>query len=283
MAFAQNKVTLCWPNLIDRCTLTSAATYTRPLDRLQRRVLKDRAITTDTTFDFTAELDMSRPVAVAGLLSHNLSVTAQWRVRIYDETDELLEDSGLIDVWPSVFQSTDLEWEDDNFWAGKPSEEDRARFTPQAIWFASQAWFAAKVLINIADDANTDSYIQIGRAFLSDVFQPEYNISYGIRWGHTDPSEVDNALDGTEYFDKRPKVRECSMALDWLSESEAFGRLFRLQRDVGITDEVLFTQQLNQDLTFLQRTMLCRLAQIDPVTHPDAARYTNALSLTEIL
>ncbi|WP_339678372.1 hypothetical protein [uncultured Zhongshania sp.] len=283
MAFAQNKVTLCWPNLIDKCTLTSAATYTRPLNRLQRRVLKDRAITTDTTFDFTATLDTSRPVAVAGLLSHNLSVTAQWRIRLYDDADELLEDSGLIDVWPSVFQSAELAWEDDNFWEGKPSEEDRARFTPQAIWFAETAWFAAKALIDISDDDNADGYIQIGRAFLSDVFQPEYNISYGVRWGHADPSEIDRVPDGTEYFNKLPKARECSMVFDWLNEAEAFGRLFRLQRDVGITDEIIFSQQLNQDIIFLQRTMLCRLGQIDPVTHPDAARYTNALSLTEIL
>ena len=111
MAFENNKVTLCWPNLIDKCALSSGATFTRPLNRIQKRVLKDRAITTDTTFDFTAQLDTPRSVGVVGLFSHNLSVTAQWRVRLYDDADGLLQDSGFIDVWPALCETPALPWD----------------------------------------------------------------------------------------------------------------------------------------------------------------------------
>lgn len=284
MAFEQQKATLCWPNLIDKCTLVSSSSnHTRPIDRLQKRVLKDRAITTDTTFSITATLDKSRPLGVVALFSHNISVDGLWRVRVYDDVDALLEDSGWMDAWPAVFQSTELAWEDDNFWSGQASDEDRVRFTTQMIWFADRSWYAKKVVIDIADDTNSDSYISIGRAFIADVFQPDYNISYGIRWAMVDSSSIETALDGTEYFDKIPQVRECTMAFDWLSETEAFSRLFRMRRDVGITEEVLFAQRLILDTYWLQRTMLCRASQADPVTHPDVARHTHGLSLKEIL
>lgn len=282
--FEQRKATICWPNLVDRCVLTSSsANFTRPLDRLQRRVLKDRAITTDTTFSITATLDKSRPVGVVAVFSHNLSAEAQWRVRLYDEADALLEDSGYVDAWPPVFQSFELAWENDNFWSGQIDDEERDRFTPQMAWFADKSWYCKKVVVDITDDGNADAYIEAGRLFFADVFQPEYNVSFGVQWAQEDPSEVDPALDGTEYFDVRPQLRACSMAFDWLDESEAFARLLRLRRDVGQTGEVFFAQQLAIDSTYIQRTMLCRAETSDPVVHPDAARYTHALSLREIL
>lgn len=284
MPFEQNKVTLCWPNLADKCVLTSSsANFARPLNRLQKRVLKDRAITTDTTLSITATLDKPRPVGCVGLFSHNLSADARWRVCLFDAADALLEDSGWQDVWPSVFQSYELAWEDDSFWLGKPDEEDLARFTTQAIWFADKAWQVKKVVIDIADDTNPAGSLHFGRLFLSDVYQPAVNMSYGVRWTVRDESEIDQALDKTKYFASAPRLRACSFALDWLSEDEAFSRLFRMRRDIGITDEVLFAQELAITPRWIQRTMLATAAQADPVTHPDAARHTHALSLEEIL
>ncbi|CAA0103621.1 hypothetical protein [Zhongshania aliphaticivorans] len=283
MPFAQNKATLCWPNLVDKCTLSSEATFTRPLDRIKARVLKDRAITTDLTCQFTATLDTDRPVGVVALISHNLSVDAQWRVRIYDAADALLEDSGLVDVWLPVFSTSELAWEDSNFWSGKPTNEDRARFTPQAIYLAGKNWYVKKIVIDLVDEANTDGFIQIGRMFLSNVFQPTYNFAYGIRWGLNDPTEIDKTLDQTEYFDEQPQTREVTIAFDWISEAEAFSRFFRMRREVGVSREVLFFHQINVDIRFTQRTMLARVSQTDPVVHPDAARHTHSLTLKELI
>lgn len=283
MAFEQNKVTLCWPNLIDRCALSSASTFLRPLTRLQKRVLDDRAITGDTSPAITVTLDQPRAVGVVAMFAHNLSAQATWRVRVYDDADQLLEDSGTQDVWPALFQSYELAWESEHFWAGTISEEDRERFTSQAIWFADKAWIAAKIVIDISDGTNAEGVVSLGRLFLGDVFQPEYNISYGIRWGFTARSTVGETEGKVRYFRKEPELRQCSMSFDWLSEAEAFSRLFRMRRDVGITEEMLFAQQLNKDIRFLQRTMLCTAERPDPIVHPDAARHTHALSLTEIL
>lgn len=284
MPFAQRKATICWPNLIDLCTLASdSSNYTRPLDRIQQRVLKDRAITTDTTFSITLTLDASRTVACVAAFSHNLSVEAQWRIRLYDAADVLLEDSGFFDVWPSLFQSYELAWENDAYWSGQPNNEDRSRFTAQASWFADRAWYCKKVVIDFTDDNNPDEFVELGRVFLGDAYQPDYNFSYGVQWLVDDSSAVDEALDRTEYFDEKTKVRESSMAFDWLSEGEAFARMFRLRNDVGITGEVFFAQQLVADGTYYQRSMLCRAASVDPVSHPDAARFTHALSFREII
>jgi hypothetical protein len=283
MPFAKNKVAICWPNLIDAGVLTTSNTFTRPLDRLQSRVLKDRAITTDLTSQFTMTLAISKPVGVVGLFSHNLSSDATWRVRLYDSTDVLLEDSGTINVWTPVYTSLELPWEDPAFWSGVPSDEDRSRFTPQAIWLADKNWYVKKVIIDLIDTGNADDFVSIGRGFLSEVYQPEYNISYGVQWTFSDPTGIDEALDSTEYFDVKPRKREVSMAFDFLSESDAFSRMFRMRRDLGISGEALFFHRINIDPTYQQRTMLARPSQIDPVTHPDAARHTHALALKEII
>lgn len=283
MAFAQNKVALCWPNLIDACTLTSSDTYTRPLSKLQSRVLKDRAIATDLTHQFTVTLADNKPVGVVGLFGHNLSADASWRIRIYDDADGLLEDSTTINVWQAVYSSLELPWESPSFWSGVPADDDRSRFTPQAIWLADKNWYAKKVVIDIIDENNEDSFVAIGRGFLSEVFQPEYNISYGVQWTFSDPTAIDEALDSTEYFEEKPQKREVTMAFDFLSETEAFSRMFRMRRDLGVSGEMLFFHQINIDATYPQRTMLARPSQIDPVAHPDAARHTHALALKEIL
>lgn len=283
MPFAQNKVALCWPNLIDTCTLTTANTFTRPLNRLQARVLKDRAIATDLTSQITITLPDNKPVGVVGLFGHNLSADATWRIRVYDDADVLLEDSGVTNVWQSVYTSLELPWESPAFWSGVPADEDRSRFTPQAIWLADKNWYAKKVIIDLVDENNIDGFVAIGRGFLSEVYQPEYNISYGVQWTFSDPTQIDEALDSTEYFDIKPQKREVTMAFDFLSEADAFSRMFRLRRDLGISGEALFFHQINIDATYPQRTMLARPSQIDPVIHPDAARHTHALSLKEIL
>jgi len=283
MAFAQNKIAMCWPNLIDACTLTSSDTYTRPLTKLQSRVLKDRAIATDLTHQFTATLTESKPVGVVGLFGHNLSADATWRIRIYDDADGLLEDSTTINVWQAVYSSLELPWESPSFWSGVPADEDRSRFTPQAIWLADKNWYAKKIVIDIIDENNEDSFVAIGRGFLSEVFQPEYNISYGVQWTFSDPTAIDEALDSTEYFEDKPQKREVTMAFDFLSETEAFSRMFRMRRDLGVSGEMLFFHQINIDSTYPQRTMLARPSQIDPVVHPDAARHAHALALKEIL
>ncbi|POP53058.1 hypothetical protein C0068_08175 [Zhongshania marina] len=246
-------------------------------------MLKDRAITTDLTSQFTATLADNKPVGVVGLFGHNLSADATWRIRLYDDSDELLEDSGIINAWPAAYSSLELAWENPNFWTGIPDDEDRSRFTPQAIWMADKNWYAKKAVIDIVDENNTDGFVAIGRGFLSEVYQPEYNFSYGVQWTFSDPTQADEALDSTEYFDAKPQKREVTMAFDWLSEQEAFSRMFRLRRDLGVSGEVLFFHRINVDSTYPQRTMLARPSQIDPVAHPDAARHSHALSLKEIL
>lgn len=283
MPFAENKATICWPNHTDACALTTSNVFTRPLDRLKIRTLKDRAITTDLTCQFTATLDRSRPVGVAAIVNHNLSTTALMRVRLYDEADELLEDSGQVGAWVPVYSSLELAWENPNFWSGLPDDEDRARFSSQAIFLANKNWYVKKVVIDIMDDDNDDSFIQMGRLFLSEVFQPDYNISYGVQWNLSDPTLIDESLDGTEFFEVRPQVREVTMAFDFLSEQEAFSRMFRMRRDVGVSGEILFFHQINIDSRYPQRTMLARASQADPVVHPDVARHTHNLSLKELI
>jgi hypothetical protein len=114
-----------YPNRIDAAALSSGSwAATLPLANLQNRVLGKVARSTDATVTSTKfDIDLSAPknIRVLALVNHNLSLLAT--VRIRGATDaafaSTVYDSGYVAVWPVVYFSTSIDWEDDNWWSGQ--------------------------------------------------------------------------------------------------------------------------------------------------------------------
>lgn len=277
--FDTNKIALCYPNYADRqdCTLSGGDWLSSlPLSNLKNRVLQKRArskdtLPTSTKFDIT--LLSPQPVLCLTLAGHNLSVNARVKVVVYDDVlkNNIYYDSGWVDAWPQIFESDSLEWESDNFWLGTLSNDQRVDFTPLFVDLFSKATFvpvAKYITVEIDDTTNPDGYVEIGRLFFSDVWQPTRNASLGLSFKHNTTTEIETTLSDTEYFDVHRPRRSVSFNLDRIPLSDAFGRVFSLQRALGVHGEVLFAYTTEDVLYSYERRFLGRLQELDAISEP---------------
>ncbi|HAO01702.1 MAG: hypothetical protein Tp170SUR00d2C46354221_52 [Prokaryotic dsDNA virus sp.] len=291
MALDPNKIVLCWPNYVPAATLSGGSWVpTLPLAHVQDRRLSVVAKTAsldpaDTRFTLT--LPGRRRLHAVAIAAHNLSPTATVRARAYrdaERTDEIA-DTGVQNVWPIVYTLNDVIWGDDNFWNRRLSEEDRATYTPLMILFFDERVIGTAVDVELSDPGNPDGAIELGRVILTDAWQPEYNISYGVQHGYNSGTTMTEARDPsrTEYADEVTPKRTVSFDLKLLNEDEAFLRLHRLQRTQDIVGELLYVYSVTPSPANFARAMLCRQETLNPITHPYFANYENPMALLEIL
>lgn len=287
----EKNIVFGWPNRIDEATLSSSGTWqaTLPLANLQSRVLATVARSNMSLLadpDIVIDLGQARRIGVVALVAHNLSVVATLRVEGATDAGFTagVYDSGFFNVWPSGVVDADLlEWEDDNFWLGTVSAEARAGYQAPCIHLLPAAEIARYWRITLHDPGNADGYLQAGRVFLSDVWQPAANYSYGAQLGYEDRSGVAESLGGTEFFDARAKFRVHRLTLDWLSESEGYNRLIEMQRQLGQTGELLVIPDPSDAANMPRRAMLGRIAKLTPLEHAMTDRTRSTLEIKEIL
>lgn len=291
MALDGEKITLCWPNYVNESSLSGGSwTPQMPVDFLKSQLFSRRAVSStadpaDT--QISVQFSRFRPVYALAIAAHNLTTSAQWRVRGYyssDLTDQQF-DTGWTAVWPAVYSTAELEWEFDNFWTGSLAEEDRNNFTPLSYVFLDNPYICQSLHIEISDPNNPAGYVAIGRLLISDAWQPEINMAYGVTYGYENGTTIDEANDPnrTEHFDPATPKRTMNFTLDSLSEDEAFNRIHRMQRVQGVHNEVLVAEGVDYRPEKLNRVFIGRITEPDPLSHPYHQTYSTSISLKEIL
>lgn len=196
-------------------------------------------------------------------------------------------ETGYMDVWPSgVIPQDLLEWEDDNFWLGTISQQARAGFQSPYIHKLNSASPVTSRYwrVEILDSNNSDGYVQIGRLFMARGWTPVVNYAYGASIGYQDPTPIDTALSGAEYFDVRNKFRVLNFTLDYLTDSEAYNYALELQRLAGVSGEVLVMPDGGEDISVQPlRSFVGRLRQIGAVRHPNPTAYSVSFEVKELL
>lgn len=284
--------TFCWPNYVDEGALSGGAWSSElPRRHLQTPIFAEVAESADlnpasTQYDVT--FSRLRTVALVLLAAHNLSVDARWRVRVFRDAEATNEawDSGWRQAWPAVYSSSELNWEDPNFWSGVPFEEDREDFTPLAWVFADAAQVCRRVRVEIDNPNNPDGAVRIGRAFIANAWQPQYNFNWNIQYGLDIGTEFETAdnEDETEYADPKRPRRTVSLELGHLSEEEGFSQIHAMMRRQGLHKEVFYTEDRNAvGPQSFAKSFVGRFASVNPLTNPYHANYTNAINLREIL
>ncbi|WP_136419976.1 hypothetical protein [Herbaspirillum sp. ST 5-3] len=287
---AQN-IIFGYPNRTDEGTLSGGSWQASlPLANLQSRVFAKVARSTDATeasTTFTIDLGQERTIGVLGLVGHNISVDGTVRLRGAATQAELttnpMYDSGYVNGWPSGMVPLDLlEWEDNNFWLGTLSPESRAGYqSPFTHTFSrtTTRWWE----IDISDTTNADGYLQIGRLFLADTWQPAYNMSYGLSLRYEDQSQIETSLGGVDYFDGKTKYRITRFDLDWLSDEEAYTRIVEMQRMLGISGELLIVPDPDDVTNMPRRAYVGRLKSIGELVHDRFGNYRTAVEVKELI
>lgn len=280
---------LGFPNLTDLASLSGGSWQaTLPLANLQTRTLgkvarSSDALAASTTFDF--DLGKARSVRVLALANHNLSAAATIRIQAATTSDFAapLSDSGSVDIWPMVYPYGVLEWEDDNWWDGKYTAEQREGYTWTFVHILAANVLARYWRLSISDTANSAGYIQIGRPFIGPAWQPAVNMSYGVglRW-ETD-TEIQRARSGALYADRRTPRRTTQFSLERMTESEAMANALELQRRAGIDAEVLYVADPDDTVHALRRQFLARMRELSDIENPYFNRHQTQIKIEELL
>jgi hypothetical protein len=169
-------------------------------------------------------------------------------------------------------------------WAGVASSDRPGG--PITFYINPTKVYGRYVLIDIADAANPAGYVQIGRFMAGEAFRPNVNFSYGaaLRW--VDDSTQARSIGGAVWSYVKPKRRMliCSFAL--LTESEAYGAAYDLQRSVGTTGNMLVVYNPDDgNDVFLRRTIYGRIIELDDIVteNPGDMPYTWRLAVEELL
>jgi hypothetical protein len=112
------------------------------------------------------------------------------------------------------------------------------------------------------------------------------NPTYGIAWGHENPTTRTRTVGGAAIYDRQRAARTCTGVLAMMPESEAFGDWFDLKTRAGLDGQLFFVYDpdvLATSATGYKRAMLAVFAQTDAIQHPYFARYETAFSLVEEL
>ncbi|MGE8365982.1 hypothetical protein [Cupriavidus sp.] len=305
-------VLLAHPNITDTGTL-SGGNWQISRDNLKDRQLSRVARTAtagkaDT--QFTLDLGRSRLVSVLAIVRHNLSTAAKWRVRVannpgftstvYDNAVTVPPDGGptvLMDfatqtylawdpdwqlAWPTLFPTSVLEWEDDNFWAGSITEEERKEYPSLLLAVLPKPVAGRYIRVEVDDETNPDGYVEFGRMFVGSAWQPIYNANWGASIGWETDTGMQRAMSGAPYFDRKNGRRVTRFELGYLSKDEALGRIFEIQRKAGIDGELLLVWDKDDAIHLLRQSYLGRLRQLSPIARVMVGNHSNAFEIEEL-
>lgn len=251
-------------------------------DPIIGRVARSADLNTNST-QFDADIGADRLVRVVALVGHNLSLTAEYRVR--GATDSgfttVVVDSGWQEVWPPVYASTSLNWQAPNWWGGRYLPDEIEGFTWTKIFVADTSYNVRYWRVEMSDPDNAEGYVQVGRVFIGDAWQPELNIlyGYGLRW--ETKTQIREALSGSEYFDRRTPYRVVGFTTEAMDVDEAFGNAFEIQRRAGLDGEVVFMLDPDDTLHALRRQYLGRLRELSPIENPYPDLHRTAWEIKE--
>lgn len=280
---------IAYQNLIDSATLSGGQWETTlPLSNLQTRPLQRLARTVDASGNSTAfviDLGRARTLSLLALINHNLSADSAWSLRVSSDSGftEVLY-SSTSDVWSSVHRSLDLAWEDDNFWSGKPSDEELAGYTWNAYHLFSAEQSGRYIEVTIDDANNSAGFVQLGRVFVGAGWQPAIDLAPGATLSYETATQVQESLSGTEYFERREGLRVARFGLRGLARDEALTRAFDQQRVSGVDAEVFFSWDTADAATIhsLRRTFLGRMRKLSPLEQPYQSLFSTTYELQEL-
>ena len=237
---------------------------------------------TGTSITLTIKRVASASAGLTGALSGSEEVTCHTG----DFTSPLV-DSGWVDYFPEVFpvDGGGLFWGDARIWTRKYSAEDLSRLNlpRQYIYLFPNRVFARYVSVEIDDTTNGDGYVQADGLYITDTFQPRYNMSYGLRFGLRSNTTKESARGGADAFEKRKAQRYVDFTLDFLSDSEAFASLFDTDRELDLDGNLFFVYDSADVQYVIRRSFPARFGTLSAITPNFYANNIKTFALEERL
>jgi hypothetical protein len=147
-------------------------------------------------------------VRLVAFARHNLTPAATYRITAGTTAGAAdIYDSGVLDVWPAVYDQLDLEWEDDNFWDCQISAADAEGYPISLVHDAGSNVRARHWTISFSDPTNPAGFVELARLWMGPLWAPQRNHGYGLQFGWEPRSVAEYSLGGVRFSDTRPPAR----------------------------------------------------------------------------
>lgn len=272
----QNMI-LATPVLSDAATLSgTASSGDLGIGNLQKMSLKQVYRSISATMFIEADLGAAKAVNLIALIGHSGSSRSYARIRAASVYANLTTapdyDSGLL-----PFRSHQTGY--DAAWAAGVSDEQKGALGKNLFmkFFATQTYRYWR--IDIVDPQA--SYIDIGRLYISNAFQPAINIEYGINEGINDPSRKTRTVSGELIPVERKKWRYVDFSLGYASKQEMFDRIFTIENTRGSTRDVLFVVDPDEKEHLQYRSYYGTMSN-QPISNPMYSLFSKTFRIEEI-
>lgn len=150
-----------------------------------------------------------------------------------------------------------------------------------AVEIAAQTYRYWK--LEIDDTGNADGFFQAGRVYLSKLFKPSKNASYGFREGILDPSRKVRTISGGLSAVQRQVLRNVEFQMKFGSESEMYGELRNIDQVRGTTKDVIFIPDIDDTSYFQKRYIYGTMDELNPIVIAFYNVYQKTYKITEIV
>ncbi|HEV7458238.1 MAG TPA: hypothetical protein VGN96_15815 [Roseococcus sp.] len=262
-----------------------------PLDNLKERDVQRLARTTDAltaSTRFRVDLGTARPFPISSfaLLNHNGTTAATWRIVVTNDDDDSdpgarTADTGDLPLWVPTVVLGSLPW---GAFPWNGIDPDGYPAGVLAFHLLPGAVLGRYVWVYITDTANPAGYFQAGRFLAGEAWSPEVNASYGASIQYVDPSETRRTRGGRRLVSARPRHRLFRMDFEALTQNEAMGTAFEVQRRLGKAGDFLLCLDPAADGSIrFRQTIYAALSDLEPASITSHRTWAWGLTAEELV
>jgi hypothetical protein len=285
-----------YPNYVDANT-TYTPTFSGgswsaslPLTNLADRRLAKVSRSSDAALISTLfDVDLKRTLGISlfAIPKHTMSLTATVRIRgssVEGDFSSPVYDTGALSVFPDIYPTGTLPVGHPSYVTRKVSSEALADgYNIGFVHVASSPQSARYWRIEVDDTTNTAGYVDLGRLYLSGIWQPTINMSYGAKLGYETSSTRSESDGGAAIYNERSRRRNFQCVIEGLPTDEAMVSALDIQRDMGTTKQLFFVFDTADTSHMHRRAFLCVQRELSALDFPYYGRNTVPLGLVEEL
>lgn len=236
------------------------------MDSQPQKVARSTDATAANTL-FKVDLGSTQAVRAFALINHNITSAGTVRFRLSANSDL---SAPLIDITidindPNIAYGS-LPW---GVFPWDWYESLAQPGGPTVSYYHTSVQYGRYIGVDVVDTSNPDDYVQAGVFLAGAPFVPAINIAYGAGIVLNDPSKQTRAAGGAVFTDVKPQYRTVSASLEYLTQAEALGAIYRMRRVAGVSGPVLMIIDSDDtDGPLAAGTVYGRFARVDqPITY----------------
>ena len=203
---------------------------------------------------FEAVLARPRSISLIGVLFHTMSLDARYRLSIAAVGGTLAApdlQTEWLPVYPRLFPSSQLAWEEANWWTGQPQAADLDLY-PRHLWISIPTPMITSALrIEFDDHDNSAGFFDVGGLWIVSGWSPVMNFDRGRDLGIEARDLVDEGPSGRLFVEERAFRRVMSISWSRLTDAEAL-RLFDAGARARSSRNVLFAPDLDDGAALIR-------------------------------